>query len=400
MSTYEARVIEAALRAARKALRDLDDDQIPASLRPVAASAARRLPPPLAGALIRDLDRFEWLRRKAVEAWPGIDEAPQADAASAAFLLRPDGWEKTISSAGSERSERDLATRVEMLEKQVTDLQYQLGVEKERVDKARADLAEAERQARRQSGELGRKVHEASGAERASRLAAESTLRELEPQLEQARADLAEADDRVAFLRDELLRARRSSPGERDETRPDVWSSRSPAELATLLDQVMAHATPDAVPDEMLTDAPALGLTLPVGIRPDAGAAIDWLLEQGEPFVMIVDGYNVAHRWSPPLSREDLNHRLARVRRLATAPVRLEVVYDSTLSGGGQSGRGPGGIDIHFTQRGVIADEEIIDRASRTEGNVVVVSSDREVREGASNALCLWGQAVEEWFRR
>jgi len=31
---------------------------------------------------------------------------------------------------------------------------------------------------------------------------------------------------------------------------------------------------------------------------------------------------------------------------------------------------------------------------------VVVVSSDREVREGSPGALCLWSQAVREWLRR
>jgi hypothetical protein len=400
MERLDARLLGAAITAARRALRDLDEDQLPASIRPVAASAARRLPPPLATALIRDLDRYEWLREKAADAWSGIHDAAGEDAASAAFLLRPDGWEQVIEEASSDRSEQDLAALVERLSKQIRDLEYRLGVEQERVDKARAATAEAEGRARRQSAEIARKVEEATRAERVSRIAAESRVKELRRQLETTQADLIEADDRVAFLKEELLRARRSAAGQAPQTAPDVWSARTPASLAALLDQVMASATPQAVPDaEVLLSGP-VGLSLPAGVRPDDAGAVAWLLGQGEPFVMIVDGYNLSHQWTPPLSRDDLNHRLARLRRLATAPVRLVVVYDSGLSGGGQSGFGPGGIDIRFTDEGAIADEEIVELATVTEGNVVVVSSDREVREGSADALCLWSQAVQGWFRR
>jgi hypothetical protein len=400
MVAYEARLLGAAIVAARKVLRDLDEDQLPASLRPVAASAARTLPPPLANALLRDLDRYEWLRQRAVEQWPEIGEAREEDIPSAVFLLRPDGWQRTLDAATNSMSEKDLISRIDHLAGQVRDLQYQLGVEKERVEKARAEKTDTERRARRESSEIAARVQEATEAERVSRLAAESRLKELQRAVSDALADLAEADDKVAFLKDELLKARRAAAGPASAALPDVWTRRNPAALASILDQLTAAATLQVVPDlHEATEAPS-GLSLPLGVRPDDAAAVEWLLGQSEPFVMIVDGYNMAHQWTPQLAREDLNHRLARLRRLANAPARLIVVYDSGLTGGGQSGPGPGGIDVQFTDEGTIADQEIMDRAAAATGNVVVVSSDREVREGSPGALCLWSQAVREWFRR
>jgi hypothetical protein len=400
MAAYEARVLGAAIVAARKVLRDLDEDQLPASLRPVAASAARTLPPPLANALIRDLDRYEWLRQRAVEQWPEIAEARDEDAPSAAFLLRPDGWHRTLDAATNSMSERDLISRIDRLTGQVRDLQYQIGVEKERVEKARAEKADTERRARRESSEISARVQEATKAERVGRIAAESRLKELQRALSDARADLAEADEKVAFLKDELLRARRVAAATMSSASLDVWTPRDPAALASILDQLAAAATVRVVPERPETVDSPPRLALPSGVRPDDAAAVEWLLGQPEPFLMIVDGYNLAHQWIPQLARDDLNHQLARLRRLANAPVRLVVVYDSGLTGGGQSGPGPGGIDVRFTDEGTIADREIMDRAAATEGNVVVVSSDREVREGSPGALCLWSQAVREWFRR
>ncbi|NOY54994.1 MAG: hypothetical protein GXP34_03315 [Actinobacteria bacterium] len=398
MDEYDPRVLGAAIRAARKALRDLDEDQILPSLRRVAASTARLLPPPLARSLLRDLDRFAWLRDKAVGAWPKIEEAADEDAASAAFLLRPEGWEQVVEAAVAARSHRDLVGCVERLEARTRDLEQQLGVERERADKARAGAAEAERRARRRSHEISERVQEARQAERLERLAAESRVAALERDIEQAIGDLAEADGRVAFLRDELRRARRASSASIATRAPDVWSIRDPVALASLLDQIVASARADPAPMQAPEVGPSPPLTLPAGVRPDDGVAIEWLLGQQEPFVMIVDGYNLSHQWPEPLTREDINHRLARVRRLAVAPVRLLVIYDSTLSGGEESGLGPGGIEVRFTDEGTIADDEIMWLSGTVDGNVVVVSSDREVREGCPRALCLWSQALKEWL--
>ncbi|HEY5578375.1 MAG TPA: hypothetical protein VIL12_01660, partial [Acidimicrobiia bacterium] len=61
-----------------------------------------------------------------------------------------------------------------------------------------------------------------------------------------------------------------------------------------------------------------------------------------------------------------------------------------------------GGIEVRFTVAGVLADEEILNLVSRLEGQMVVVSSDRVVREGAEElgALGLWSEALAGWISR
>ena len=101
-------------------------------------------------------------------------------------------------------------------------------------------------------------------------------------------------------------------------------------------------------------------------------------------------------------ARDRLNERLARFRRAATAPVQVIVVYDSAQSGGVSSAKGPGGIEIRFTEAGHTADEEILAIASQAPVRLAVVSTDRRVREGAEEfgALGLWSQALVAWFDR
>ena len=60
-------VLGAALDAARVALHDLDADQVPNDLRRVVAHSGA-LVPPIAKALVKGLDKYEWLREKAADA--------------------------------------------------------------------------------------------------------------------------------------------------------------------------------------------------------------------------------------------------------------------------------------------------------------------------------------------
>ena len=51
-------LLQPAFRATRKAIRDLDPDEVPAVLRRIAGQSGRRLPPPLARKLTEKLDEF------------------------------------------------------------------------------------------------------------------------------------------------------------------------------------------------------------------------------------------------------------------------------------------------------------------------------------------------------
>jgi predicted RNA-binding protein with PIN domain len=173
------------------------------------------------------------------------------------------------------------------------------------------------------------------------------------------------------------------------------------------LDEIIEAVRPDAVaaPRERMEDEQPAVFALPPGTSPDGKDAISWLIAYQDPFSLVVDGYNVTflldeESFTESAARERLNEGLARLRRVATAPTRVIVVYDSAQSGGISSSIGPGGIEVRFTEAGLAADEDILALAARTPGRVAVISTDRRVREGAEDtgALGLWSQALVEWI--
>ena len=113
-----------AVDAARRALREMESEDVPASVHRVARSTARRLPPPLARSLAEALDDDAWLREKAAEAWPEADPdaASPKLAVSALFLLRPDGWEERAEEIVAAEEELSQAGTVEALRAMVERL--------------------------------------------------------------------------------------------------------------------------------------------------------------------------------------------------------------------------------------------------------------------------------------
>jgi predicted RNA-binding protein with PIN domain len=77
------------------------------------------------------------------------------------------------------------------------------------------------------------------------------------------------------------------------------------------------------------------------------------------------------------------------------------VVFDSTLPGAREARSAIGGVEVRFAEDDRIADEEIIDAAAEL-SDVVVISSDRAVREGAEErgAVVLWSEALTGWLDR
>lgn len=399
-----------AFKAVRKALRDLDPDDVPAALRRIAGQSSRRLPPPLARKLMDTLDENEWLRDKAVEADADLDPASPdpARAVSALFLQRPDGWEAQARAAAERRAEGAQQALVASLQRKVGELERQLEAarEKAKATQDRAQTAEVESdkkvQAARSAIETARQTERAAADELRLEHAA---LLERHQRLAD---DLEVADRRIAMLRDELLKARRSGGEEQAPTGPQAWAARDPLAMARVLDEISEALRPESV--EAVRQArreTAEPLVLPVGVGPDGAAAIRWLLARTEPFVLVVDGYNVTFLLDPDAftdstARERLNEGLARFRRMAAVPAGVIVVYDSTQSGGVTTRSGPGGIEVRFTEAGLAADDEIIALAAGGSGDLVVVSTDRRVREGAeeAGALGLWSQALVEWLER
>ncbi len=399
-----------AFKAVRKALRDLDPDEVPAVLRRIAAQSGRRLPPPLARKLVETLDENEWLRDKAAEAGSDLDPASPdpARAVSALFLVRPDGWEDRAREAADHRATGAQQALIATLQRTIVDLQKQLEAARDKAKgaqkKAEAAVADADRKAQvaRSAVEAARQEERVAADEQRNDYA---VLRERFGRLVQ---DLEEAGDRIMMLREELLRARRTNRANAAPTGPQAWAARDPLEVARILDEIVEAVRPEAVAGHQ---AAILGETapfaFPAGVSPDKDDAVLWLAGHEEPYRLVVDGYNVTFLLDEPgftdtAARDRLNEGLARFRRAAAAPVQVIVVYDSAQSGGVTSSSGPGGIEVRFTESGHTADEEILNIAAGTSTRLAVVSTDRRVREGAEElgALGLWSQALVAWLER
>jgi predicted RNA-binding protein with PIN domain len=403
-------LLQPAIKAARKAFRDLDPDEVPAVLRRIAAQSGRRLPPPLARKLAERLDEDEWLREKTAEAGTDLDpDSPDpARAVSALFLLRPEGWEDRAREAAEHRATGAQQALAQTLKRTIADLEHQLEAAREKAKAAqqRAQAAEIDAERKAQAARGGIEVARAE-----ERAAVDGLRRDHDALLERYQRlvdDLEEAGDRITSLRDELLRARRAGRDAAQSTGPQMWATRDPVDIARMLDEIVEAVRPDAVvvgTQEAVEDAPAFAL--PVGVSPDQREAMAWLMAHEEPYSLVVDGYNVTFLldedgFTEMAARDRLNEGLARFRRAATAPVQVIVVYDSAQSGGVTSTKGPGGIEIRFTEAGHTADEEILATALQTPARLAVVSTDRRVREGAeeSGALGLWSQALVAWLER
>jgi len=406
MSGFDTAVLEAlagAVEAARAALKDLDDDEVPAPLRRVAATPGGRLPPPLANRVLRELDRSEWLRGKAREAMDGA-----ADAASLAFLERPEGWWASVAAATASLRVRRTEERSADLARDNEAVTTRLAEAKRRLKETRAEAAESKALADRRIEELRRRVaREAAAGSSADR---GEQVGELQRRLAEAAQAEAELEAVVASLRQEVRRLRRdrADAERRLAAGTSSWLPSDPVELARFLDLQEASLGTAQAP-AATASPPASRVRLPGGVAPDSGEALRWLGTVTAPLSVVVDGYNVLHKLDPrtaggSVERRRLGDELARWRRLASAPHRVVVVYDSALTEERmESGIvGVGGIEVRFASEGRSADDEVIRLAGALTGPVVVISSDREVREGseAAGALTLWAEAVAGWVAK
>ena len=387
---------------ARAGLADLKPGDVPAALDRVMAHTGPRLPPPLAARLLDEIDRNTWLRQRLAESWPH----ESGDDASGLFLLRPHGWERRYAAAVGAAAEAEAARTIDALGRDLGSARVELAETRRRLKRIQretdAAIAETEKAAlRRVEAVRAQLAEDAQASEDVRR-----QLDRVRRQLEEGARDLEVSRARVRSLRAELLKARRDRRPERSPTTPSAWSALDAGARAALLDDIGRAFRPPAHLDGggSLSDVDAPTLALPAGTRPDAGEAIKWLMELDRPYVLVVDGYNVVHLIGTPVDaaiRERLNRDLARIRGLAASPIQVIVVYDSAVAGDVTTSQGPGGIEVRFTAEGHTADDEILLLATQFGSSAVVVSNDRQVREGAERvgALCLWSDALADWIR-
>lgn len=411
MAALDRVVLGPALEAARRSLRFLDTDQIPADLRPVAGHSGR-LTPNLAGVVVRALERYDWLRTGAAEAWPEADvDAGGAEGASALFLLRPEGWELRLASIaltlgeqaavrsgarGDEEraaleAERDrLRSRLKEDRKAAEERERALAAELEDLRGIRRSAAASEATARG-----GRRREAERSAARIAEL--EDSLREVEGKLRTSREDL-----RV----ERRARAAAESAAVAAVPRPS-WAGEDPLELAVRLDEMAVMARPPASGEAVAAgEAVAMPIpTLPAGISPDSAEAMAWVIRNEEPTTLVVDGYNAGFALvgggRPAEARRRLEPILERAGRLGGGRLRVIVVYDSAGDPEPSLDRSRS-VEVRFASAEATADEEIAALTAEIGGRVVVVSSDREVRVAAERhgALALWSQALLAWADR
>lgn len=372
----------------RRVLQRMDADAVPAALRTLADSSARRMPPPLLRRALTELDRSEWLRAEVAAA----TELPP-DSAVGLFVMRPDHWESrladltaqaTADDQSRDRSvlERRLAEaldRIALLEESARDSENEVAVAERKVrDRLRNDI-DTEKRARRQTEQRLRLE-----AREAARLAAQVERLEAERVSEASRADALRA----------LLEKERRTPTPVSERPTRSWFPDDPMDMATELDRITAATRRRPLIE---TEIPLVSLSdsgrIPDGIRPDRVEVIRWLMNRSLHW--LIDGYNVAHHLTgapDAVTRDRLVASAGMLATLSAPGSTVVVVFDSSVDTSFMPADRR--VRVVFAHS---ADEWIIEHAGR---GGVVVSSDRRVREASelAGALGVWAEAFSAWI--
>jgi len=391
-------LLEPAIRAARKAIADIEIADTPAALRRMKASSARILPPPLAASLIDQIDKDDWLRGKIgeIEGWDA-DSSNIPLAVSSLFVKRPRGWSGRLEKLVALHLDVVEVNDREQLSRQVIKLRRELEAARRKA-KAAARASDAEIKA------LKEHVKDLRAESSAIEPLVQESVVVFRQQIQTLKHELAEAHEEAKLsqarnrkMKSDLLRSRRSKPAAQFG-KSGLFGGRTPAAMARSIDDLVAAVRPDAPAPDLAAGERDL-LALPSGVSPDTPAAIDWLVGRATPTVLLVDGYNVTWQidradFSTNRARQDLVTRLGQLKHRAKGPLRVVTVFDSqfgaTVPVLGAS------VEVVFAEN---ADEEVRRIASETSGDVVVISSDREVRDGSSvaGALVMWSEAFSKW---
>ena len=321
------------------------------------------------------------------------------------------GWPSAVPPAGrscSRRSPRPkprpaVATRPSAARR---ELQRSLDASERKRAQAEAELAR-----HREENEA---THEELAAVRRDRRQGEDALRaverraeELDQKLEDRETRLAEAQGAREAREHELAETQRRLreaqaeferrpaplvPGERSVDLGALREAtsrlqRAAATLAKSVDGVLAEVPPEPVLVEgRATAAPArVPLPLPGGMVADTVEGARWLLARSE-VVLLVDGYNVAKAAWPDDDLEAQRARLVRtLDELATRTgATAEIVFDGPEDAATTARQSTRTVGVRYSG-GALADDVVVDLvdAYPVDRPVVVVSSDREVRDAA-----------------
>jgi Mg2+ and Co2+ transporter CorA len=390
--------LERALEVARQG--EAAEPVVPAPRELTPYLGFRQLSGPAAVTVRRLLDEDEDFRGRVVAA----TTPEEVDAAGWLFLTRPDGWDEVLAAvaaageaaAGSEAAERrlrDLQRHLDTADRKLAHAEAELARHREEGDAAVEELAAVRRERRRAEDAL-------AGAER--RLEElEEKLVEREYRAQEAQGAREAREHELAETRRHLAEARaeldRRPPGPiPGEARVDVGAlrdamarlERSAATLARSVDAVAAQVPPAPVVLDDDGGPPTPGrrpTRLPGGLVDDSAAGARALLGQAGVLVL-VDGYNVAKTAWPDEELEAQRGRLVRAldELAARTATEVEVVFDGPADPAPALRQGTPSVTVRYSG-GELADDVVLDRIPQVplERPVLVVSNDREVRDGA-----------------
>lgn len=389
--------LQPVIESARKVLADMEHDDIPASLRKVAKSSARTLPPPFAKSVIRELTNSERFRQSVSEQY---EEKNPVDEDLVAFLADPEQGMDRIAERANASKDLEKQTDLRSANRRIAELGASLAEAKARISALRAqhvgELADA-----RSSVSDGQIRAEARVEKLASALSAkDDEVKALTEELGGLADELASAEGRLISAVERGRRrqdpANRSPQGLRSDATPS-----DPLELALWLDNIERNMRPYREREEAGVAAASVDpLRVDPGIAPDSGSALASLVEQ-RPSRFILDGYNIAGEinasgFSTRVARDDVIRRAGRLARSTEAEVL--VVFDGPDDEGRSGFRSMDGVLVRFS-RGNKADDVIAALVASDPTGTVVVTNDRELRSRCTVDGCIpiWSTAFLEW---
>ncbi|MEM9034447.1 MAG: NYN domain-containing protein [Actinomycetota bacterium] len=340
------------------------------------------------------------------------------------WLRRPDGWEEALAELVDEQRDADAARADDKAADDLGRKLDSLTAELERVTevqrRAAADLEDVrtelatERRRRREAEERALEVDERLDVVGRRAVAAEERANTAEATLGEERARLKELRAELAALEAAPAPAPSASPtapvGD-EPTAPDsppAVPTVPLAEMGEVIAQAAAGADQLARSLAALTDVLGGGsaelgevtrlstrraraqrrrrrpLALP-GLMEEDDEAVGWLFRTEA--LVLVDGYNVSISAWPDTGLGHQRDRLVSLlgEEVGRSGADVRIVFDGADVDRGDAARLRCPVAIEFTDADVEADDRIIElvHAEPAERPVVVVSSDRRVRDGA-----------------
>jgi hypothetical protein len=395
---HSLEILQPVVESAREELADMEQDDIPAGLRKVARSSARKLPPPLARSVIKELVRSGSFRSAVGERYGAQEDV---DEELVAFLDEPDSAMAAITERGTEVTDRSTQSEIEDAHRRIGVLEGQLAEAKRRTAALRNQHAK-ELDAVRSAVSIGQTRAEARMEKMAVTIVeSQDEVLTLTEEVRRLSADLASAEDRAASAV-QKSRRRGATLGQQGQGQRTDPAPSDPLELARWLDNVERNIRPfRAMGVVAHRRAAAAPLQIQPGLAPDSPSSLVSLIEQ-QPRRFLLDGYNIggeihADRFSTRSARDDVIRHAGKLARSTEAEVR--VVFDGPDDEERSGFRSSAGVVVSFS-RGDKADDVIAALVASDPDRTVVITNDRELRDRCTVEGCIpiWSSAFLEWL--